>query len=91
MSQSIALVNIKLSVVVTVYSETYSVLETVERLIKLNRGYIVEIILLLLPRASEETKQVCQQVPLNILWLESLFKSKIQDSAGRTERGWRLR
>ena len=62
MKEPVALANIKLSIVVTVYSETYSVLETVERLLKLNRGYIAEIILLVAPKASEETKQVCRDV-----------------------------
>jgi dolichol-phosphate mannosyltransferase len=53
--------DIKLSVVVTVYSETFSIDETIETLLRLDRGYIEEIILLISPKASEETFGICRQ------------------------------
>jgi glycosyltransferase involved in cell wall biosynthesis len=48
-----------LSVVVTVYGETFSVGETVQRLIAGNRGYLKEILLLVSPRSGEESLSMC--------------------------------
>ncbi|MCC2630957.1 MAG: glycosyl transferase family 2 [Candidatus Paceibacter sp.] len=48
-----------LSVVVTVYSETFSVSETIGRLLKQDRGYIKEIIIAISPRSSKESFDVC--------------------------------
>ncbi|MFH2132807.1 MAG: glycosyltransferase [bacterium] len=53
---------IRLSVVVTVYSETFSLNESVERLIRKDRGYIQEIILVISPKSSPECIDVCQQL-----------------------------
>jgi dolichol-phosphate mannosyltransferase len=50
---------IELSIVVTVFSETFSIRETVDTLLGLDRGYIKEIILLISPRASEESFAIC--------------------------------
>ncbi len=58
--EGIALGAIKLSVVVTVFSETFSIDETVNLLLALDRGYILEIILLVSPRASQETFAICR-------------------------------
>jgi glycosyltransferase involved in cell wall biosynthesis len=85
MNKTIMLKDIKLSIVVTVYSESYSVLETVERLLKLDRGYILEIILLLSPRASEETKQVCSQAAAKYLLV------KVQVQKQNPGLGWAYR
>jgi glycosyltransferase involved in cell wall biosynthesis len=52
---------IKVSVVVTVFSETFSIDETVKILLSLDRGYIQEILLLTSPRASEETFAICRR------------------------------
>lgn len=52
---------IRLSVVVTVFSETTSITETVDTLLNRDRGYIEEIILLVSPRASGETFDICRQ------------------------------
>lgn len=52
---------IKLSVVVTVFSETFSIHETIEILLARDRGYIQEILLLTSPRASDETFSICRQ------------------------------
>ncbi len=52
---------IQLSIVVTVFSETFSIRETVEILLGRDRGYIREVILLISPRASEEAFAVCRE------------------------------
>src|ERR1700722_4523686 len=46
---------VHLSIVVTVFSETFSIRETVGILLARDRGYIEEIILLISPRASAES------------------------------------
>src|SRR5215472_13876384 len=53
--------NIQLSVVVTVFSETFSIHETLDILEKNDRGYIKEILLLISPRASEEAFKICHE------------------------------
>lgn len=58
----VALSDIRLSVVVTVYGETFSIEQTVERLLKANRGYIVEILLVISPRSGEECLAVCKKL-----------------------------
>ena len=52
---------IRLSIVVTVFSETFSIRETVDILLARDRGYIKEIILLISPRASSESFAICQE------------------------------
>lgn len=52
---------IRLSIVVTVFSETTSIIETVDTLLSRDRGYIEEILLLVSPRASGETFDICRQ------------------------------
>jgi len=52
---------VQLSVVVTVFNETFSVRETVDILLANDRGYIKEIILLTSPRASADTMSICRQ------------------------------
>jgi dolichol-phosphate mannosyltransferase len=52
---------IQLSVVVTVFSETFSIRETVDTLLGQDRRYIQEIILLVSPRASRESLKICQE------------------------------
>lgn len=53
--------DIKLSVVVTVFSETFSIDETLNILLSRDRHYIQEIILLVSPRASAETFAICHR------------------------------
>jgi dolichol-phosphate mannosyltransferase len=53
--------SVRLSIVVTVFSETFSIRETVDILLARDRGYIKEIILLVSPRASSESLKICQQ------------------------------
>jgi dolichol-phosphate mannosyltransferase len=52
---------IRLSIVVTVFSETFSIRETVDILLNRDRGYIHEIILLASPRSSAETFAICRE------------------------------
>src|ERR1700722_1619767 len=52
---------IQLSILVTVFTETFSIRETVDILRGRDRGYIKEIILLVSPRASEESVAICLQ------------------------------
>lgn len=59
--QCVPLDTIRLSVVVTVYSETFSIDETIKILLERDRGYIHEILLLVSPRASEETFAICRK------------------------------
>ena len=51
-----------LSVVVTVYTETFSIVETVERVMKNDRGQLVEILLVVAPKASAETFRICHKL-----------------------------
>jgi dolichol-phosphate mannosyltransferase len=55
------LTEIQLSVVVTVFSETFSIHETLDILENNDRGYIKEILLLISPRASEESFAICRE------------------------------
>jgi glycosyltransferase involved in cell wall biosynthesis len=59
--KTVPLSTIKLSIVVTVYSETFSIDETINILLSLDRGYIVEILLVVSPRASAETFAICRK------------------------------
>lgn len=54
--------NIELSVVVTVFSETFSLVEAVDRLLKMDRGYIREIILVVSPHSSQECIEICEKL-----------------------------
>lgn len=51
-----------LSVVVTVYTETFSVVETVDRLVKNDSGGLREIILVVSPKASAETLRITEEL-----------------------------
>jgi glycosyltransferase involved in cell wall biosynthesis len=51
-----------LSVIVTVYNETESIRETVQRLIKSTGDRLAEIILVVSPKSSAETMRICDEV-----------------------------
>ena len=53
---------LSLSVVVTVYTESISVIETIDRLQRSDRGGMREIILVVSPRASKETMKICEDL-----------------------------
>jgi glycosyltransferase involved in cell wall biosynthesis len=57
-----SLKDIHLSVVVTVFSETVSIRETVDILHRHDRGYIKEILLLISPRASQKSFEICHDL-----------------------------
>jgi dolichol-phosphate mannosyltransferase len=52
---------VQLSIVATVFSETFSIRETLDILLSRDRGYIQEIILLVSPRASRESLEICRK------------------------------
>lgn len=56
----VSLHDIRLSIVVTVFSETFSIHETLEILRSRDRGYIKEILLVVSPRASEKSFAICR-------------------------------
>lgn len=74
-----------LSVVVTVFSETFSLTETIERLLKSDRGHISEIILAVSPRSSKECLDICQELARK----HSFIKLHIQKNNPGV--GWALR
>lgn len=53
---------VELSVVVTVFSETFSIVETVDRLVAKDRGYLKEILLVVSPRSSAECMTICKDL-----------------------------
>jgi dolichol-phosphate mannosyltransferase len=57
----VPLSRVQLSIVVTVFSEKLSIRETVDTLFARDRGYIKEIILVVSPRASEESFAICRE------------------------------
>lgn len=59
---SVAQSGASLSVVVTVYTETFSIVETVDRVMKDDRGPLVEILLVVAPKASAETFRICRKL-----------------------------
>src|SRR5687768_9580036 len=52
----------QLSVVVTVYRETYSIVETVERLLGSNGPALGEILLIASPHSPAATMQICEDL-----------------------------
>lgn len=53
---------INLSIVITVYGETFSVRETIERLLKNERGYIKEIIIVISPKSGKESFRISEEI-----------------------------
>ncbi len=76
---------VKLSVVVTVYSETFSLIESVERVLEKDRGYIHEIILAISPKSSPECIDICQQLEKKHAFLKTHIQ---QNNPGA---GWAIR
>jgi glycosyltransferase involved in cell wall biosynthesis len=82
---SVPLSSIKLSIVVTVYSETFSIDETLKILLRLDRGYISEILLLVSPRASEQTFAICRE------WVAREPRVKVLVQKNNPGIGWAYR
>jgi glycosyltransferase involved in cell wall biosynthesis len=76
---------ISLSVVITVFSETLSLKETVARVLKNDRDYIKEIILAVSPRSSEECFEVCRTLEKQHTFL------KIHVQKNNPGAGWAIR
>jgi len=74
-----------LSVVVTVYTESVSVIETVDRVLKNDRGGLREIILVVSPRASQDTMKICEDLAVS----HSMVRLHIQQHVPGV--GWALR
>ncbi|MFO8047845.1 MAG: glycosyltransferase family 2 protein [Desulfosudaceae bacterium] len=55
-------VDIRLSIIITVFSETVSLVETIDRLLAGDRGYILEILLVVSPRSSAPCLEVCREL-----------------------------
>ena len=83
--KTVPLNTIRLSIVVTVYSETFSIDETIKILLGKDRGYIQEILLLTSPRASEETFSICRQ------WVEQEPRVKVVVQQNNPGIGWAYR
>lgn len=64
----------KISIVVTVFSETYSLIETIERLLINDRGHISEIILIISPRSSPECMAICSDLTHKYSFLRSYMQ-----------------
>ena len=83
--RTVPLDTIKLSIVVTVYSETFSIDETIKILLSNDRGYIQEILLLVSPRASDETFSICRR------WAEQEPRVKVVVQKNNPGIGWAYR
>jgi len=83
--KGVPLADIRLSVVVTVFSETFSINETINILLSNDRGYIKEILLLVSPRASEETFSICKQ------WVAKEPRVKLVVQKNNPGIGWAYR
>jgi glycosyltransferase involved in cell wall biosynthesis len=83
--ERVSLSAIKLSVVVTVFSETFSIDETVKILLGRDRGYLQEILLLVSPRASQETFAICRR------WVEREPRVKLLVQKNNPGIGWAYR
>ena len=53
---------IRLSVIIAVYSETDSLVETIRRVEAADEGFLHEIILTVAPRSSDECLQLCERL-----------------------------
>ncbi len=75
----------QLSIVVTVYTETFSIDETLKILLNNDRGYIREILLVASPKASEETFSICRK------WTEQDRRVKLLVQRNNPGIGWAYR
>lgn len=65
-----------LSIVVTVFSETFSLEETIQRVLVKDRGYIKEILLLVSPRSSTACIDMCKNLAEKLPFLTVHFQQK---------------
>src|SRR6056297_426003 len=57
--------DIRLSIIITVFSETAALMETIDRLLARDRGYIHEILLVVSPLSSSECRAICRALTEN--------------------------
>ncbi len=81
----IDITDVKLSVIVTVFSETFSQIETIKRILDKNRDYILEIILAVSPRSSKE----CISIAYDLEKKHDLVRVHIQKNNPGV--GWAIR
>ncbi len=74
-----------LTILVTVFSETASLRETIQRVLKRDRNYIKEIILSVSPRSSEACFEICHQLDKEYDFL------KIHIQKNNPGAGWAIR
>lgn len=77
--------SVHLSVIITVYSETKALAETVERLLRHDRGYINEIILIVSPRSSARCLDICAALAATYK-LVSFYRQEHNPGVGRAVR-----
>ncbi|MBF0594284.1 MAG: glycosyltransferase family 2 protein [Candidatus Omnitrophica bacterium] len=68
--------NLELSIIVAVYSETDTVVETIRRLLEKDQGYIKEILLLVSPRSSAVCLEICRQAASDCKLVKFLIQEK---------------
>ena len=78
------------SIIITVYSETFSLEETIERLLKLDRDYILEIILVVHPNSSNESKSICQKLTTQYDFIKIHYQKKIPGIGWAIQEGMAL-
>ncbi|PKN38108.1 MAG: hypothetical protein CVU62_04415 [Deltaproteobacteria bacterium HGW-Deltaproteobacteria-2] len=76
---------IELSIIITVYSETWSLLETIARIKAIDHGYVKEIILTVSPRSSAECMESCD----SLVKENSNIRKHVQEHTPGV--GWALR
>jgi glycosyltransferase involved in cell wall biosynthesis len=82
--------DLALSVVVTVYTESVSVIETVDRLLKNDRGGLREILLVVSPRSSIETMQICENLAASHSMVHLHIQEKVPGVGLALQEGMRL-
>ena len=78
------------SIIITVYSETFSLEETIERLLKQDRDYILEIILVVHPNSSNESKSICQKLTTQYDFIKIHYQKKIPGIGWAIQEGMAL-
>jgi len=82
--------DLALSVVVTVYTESVSVIETVDRLLKNDRGGLREILLVVSPRSSKETMQICENLAASHSMVRLHIQQKVPGVGLALQEGMKL-
>ncbi len=84
-AQEVTKPDVRLSIVVTVYTETFSIDETIRILLGNDRGYIQEVLLVTSPKASAETFAICRK------WVDQDARVKLLVQKNNPGIGWAYR